>query len=543
MRAAGGVDAALAGRRRRSAGDPAWKSAGSTSGACMNRSDRLTVLGLMALGVVPKLAALPFAMTTEADAVSRVWIAWRWLGQPEWISHGVWGPLHTYMLAAALFVYPDPVVAPAILNVLLSTATAILLYLLVRDAFGRRAGGLVAAAYCFYPVAFRNSLMAVSEVPFTFFLVLSLWLLQRAERRAARVAGNASGWATALAAGLTLTLAGMLRYEAWAAIPLLGWQLRRRPVLLATFAAAALAFPAIWMIGNHVHHGDALYSVHRAAYLQIELGGYNEDLTLTGIVKRLVYYPAALGLGLTPPVALAALAGLAVGLRRRLPMPWVVPLLGLLAIFIVQALRGDLLLRGRYSIVLGTLLLPCAAALYAAVHPTAHGGGRRRPWLEIALIAAMLPSAYLGVQVAPRFLNSIFLYDILPVPRPDPATYRLAAAARAHLQGDQDAFVADFMGWRESYGIALETRLHPDRIWIAPERPGDDARALALIALVERYPNGLLLLRQGSPLARALEPASGGPLAGLAARLELQPIQSLDERGVALHRYALRAPP
>ena len=119
--------------------------------------------------------------------------------------------------------------------------------------------------------------------------------------------------------------------------------------------------------------------------------------------------------------------------------------------------------RGRYSIVLGTLLLPCAAALYGAVHPVAHGG-RRRPWLEIALIAAMLPFAYLGVQVAPRFLNSIFLYDILPVPRPDPATYRLAAAARAHLQGDRDAFVSDFIGWRATYGIALATRLHPDRI-------------------------------------------------------------------------------
>ena len=497
-----------------------------------SRDDWRLVLALLVLGIVPKLAALPFAMTMEADAVSRVWIAWRWLDHPEWIAHGVWGPLHTYLLAAALCVVRDPVLAPALLNIGLATATGILLYALTRDRFGRDAGLFVSAAYCVYPVVFRNSLMAVSEIPFTFFVVLSLFLLSRAPTQHRHGAGRV------LSAGLALTLACMLRYEGWAAIPLLAWMLRRRPAHLALFVAAALVFPIVWMIGNRIEHGDALYGVHTAARWQIEVEGYNDGLTMMRRVKRFVYYPAALVLGLGPPLALAAGAALWVGVRRRVSMPWVLPFVGLLVLFLVQAVRGELLLRGRYSIVLGTLLLPCVGLFHAA-YVERH---RRRRWIAIAVLAAMIPCSFLGARLAPRFLDSIFPNDIQAVPRADAVTRDLASTVRRHLDRDRDAFIADFIGWRRSYGIAHATRLHPDRIWVAPGERGATIEAAELVALVERYPTGVLLLQDGSALAQALEPGSGGALAAIAARLEFEPISRVADQGLALHRYRLGAP-
>ena len=87
-------------------------------------------------------------------------------------------------------------------------------------------------------------------------------------------------------------------------------------------------------------------------------------------------------------------------------------------------------------------------------------------------------------------------------------------------------------------------RAHPQGGWTCSQIVTHiSLSGITLIALLERYPTGLLVLRQGSPLAQALDPASGGPLGGVASRLERQTITAMDARGVALYRYALRAPP
>jgi hypothetical protein len=360
-------------------------------------------------------------------------------------------------------------------------------------------------------------------------VVLSLWLVSHAaaSESAATAAGGlgravGGRWAAALGAGFALTCASALRYEGWAAIPLLAVALRRQPRLLALFVAAALVFPVVWMIGNQREFGDALYGVHAAARHQIDVEGYNDNLTLARRIKRAVYYPATLFLGLTPVVAIAVLAGFGRCLVRRPLPPWVVPGVGLLLLFIVQAVRGELLLRGRYSIVLGALLLPCVGALY-------RGSARRgrAPWLEIAVLAAMLPFSFLSARAAPRFLDSVFPNDIRAVPVPDAATRRLLSTVRANVDPDRDAFIEDFIGWQQSFGIALATRLHPDRILVAPGQRGARIDAAELGALLERYPDGVLLVRDGSPLVEALNAAAPG--------LERQPLERVGE--IAIDRY------
>ena len=61
--------------------------------------DILVVLGVAALALSVRLAALPFATTDGSNPAARVWIAWKWLDDPNVITHGVWGPLHFYLLA------------------------------------------------------------------------------------------------------------------------------------------------------------------------------------------------------------------------------------------------------------------------------------------------------------------------------------------------------------------------------------------------------------------------------------------------------------
>ena len=91
------------------------------------------VLGVAALALSVRLAALPFATTDGSNPAARVWIAWKWLDDPNVITHGVWGPLHFYLIGAVLALTHDPVVAPIILHVLFGVGSAILFYIFVRN--------------------------------------------------------------------------------------------------------------------------------------------------------------------------------------------------------------------------------------------------------------------------------------------------------------------------------------------------------------------------------------------------------------------------
>src|SRR5689334_595477 len=180
------------------------------------------LLIVIIVGVIIRLLALPFSMTNEADAVSRMLIAWDWLSAPKLISSGVWGPLHTYLIALPLALTHDSIVAPILFHILFSVITAIPLYFFTRNEFNNsRARLFVAAAYMFYPIAVRSSLMTTAEPPFGFFLALSLYFLSAARKPGAN-------WKQVYIAGLSLTFAGMLRYEAWLLIPVLALSLFRR---------------------------------------------------------------------------------------------------------------------------------------------------------------------------------------------------------------------------------------------------------------------------------------------------------------------------
>jgi F-type H+-transporting ATPase subunit delta len=117
----------------------------------------------VALGV--RLALWPLATTETADATTRVWMAWDWLSHPTLITHGVWGPLHFYLMAPVLWWFQDRVAPPIALHIILASLTPIVVYFFTRQEFdGRRAslivglvfapGGAVAACTPLGPVLF-----------------------------------------------------------------------------------------------------------------------------------------------------------------------------------------------------------------------------------------------------------------------------------------------------------------------------------------------------------------------------------------------------
>ena len=453
------------------------------------------LLALFAVSI--RLALLPWSMTTEGDAVARIFIAQKWLVHPVWMTHGIWAPLHTYLIALSLTFYKNTIVAPVLLNILFASGTAAILYLINIRFSGPRAAWIAALAFAFCPLTIRHSLTAVSETPFMFFIALSIIFIIISRER------NGS-FAFAALAGIALTLAGMIRYEAWAMIPFLAAMFSRKPRALILFLAMSAVFPIAWMIGNALHYGDPLYSIHAATHWQVTIEGYNENITLKTMIIRLGYFPMAIFFGFTPFVAVLVCVGMIQSWRLRHPLRiWSIPPIGLMCIYLYKALDGSLLIRGRYVLVFTVFLFPFLAFALdrlSWITSRASPQGRWR-WLPATLlIGTLIPFSYFGI-VLPDPFPRYFQKEIQAVPRLAESETKLAHMMTAHLDPTHDALVSDFFGWTPTAYMTLMTRIHPDRIYRTPGGRHQKPDVERLARFLEDNPVGLLALKEGSPFS------------------------------------------
>ena len=358
-------------------------------GVNASRSERwaLAAAVLLALGV--RLVVLPLATTDGGDAPSRVWAGWEWLSHPELLTHGVWGPLHFYLIGLSLAVVPDPVRAPVALSVAFSVASVAVLYWFVRLEFAEpRVALLIGLSYAVYPIAVRNSVSVRSETPFVFFMLLAMVAVAQAR-------GENGSWRHAAGGGLALTLAAALRYEAWMLLPLLSLLLWRRPRLMLLFAICGLVHPAFWLAGNWLHSGDAWYGFTAAGRWEIESMG-RAQVGRGLLAGQAAAYPLSVVEGMSLPIGLICVAGVALALAaRHRGAVWLLPLVGVLGLWALGIARGALVPKLNYTEIAGTLLFPFSGVVYQRL-----GMDRWRP-RRLLLVAIALPVASLVFSCRP----------------------------------------------------------------------------------------------------------------------------------------------
>ncbi len=481
---------------------------------------------LLCLGLFVRLIAIPFSATNEADAVSRIFRGWRLLSEPELITHGVWGPLHFYLISGAMLICENPVFSPMLLNILFSVTTVVPLYLFIRQEWEELSALYVSAAYILYPPAIYNSLMAVSEVPFVFFVSLSLLTISMARK-------NNGNWKNALTAGLCLTLAGALRYEAWVLIPLMGLLLWNRKKLLSVFLIASILFPCYWMLGNYLYYNDALYSVNAATYWQVNISEINKNLSIDKIIDRITFYPKTIFWGLTPLVSSACLLGMVFSLiKKNRQCVWLIPLVGLLIVFMYKSLNGSLLLRTRYSLILGLFTLPFAAETincFSAYH--------RRKLIAFILIATMIPLSYVRF-VLPWKIASHIPNPIQAIPNVSPRARALSAELTNQMRNRNEGLILDFFGWEETFFVALMTKKNPKDILIMPGVRTQKVKTTKLKKLLNIRKTGLLLRKSNSDFLHIEKTNQGKFLLkfdGLQKQLILKKLSHVG--GVSFFRY------
>lgn len=515
---------------------PATLTAGRSLALHPASNPWLIIAGICLVGLGLRLLALPFSDTTEGDAFARGIHAWDLLKHPHLIIHGVWLPLQTYYMAGILGITQEFYYTPVLTNILLSVLTVIPLYWFSRREFGPNAGWFVALAFALYPLAFRNSLMGLSDTPFAFLTALALALLSYARGHDGRL------WQAVLA-GLMMTLAAETRYEAWLLIPLLGVALWRKPKFLICFWSLAMVAPGFWMLGSWLMDGHPLHSLtYQAAdtaQTLIDRGGMSWRKRLV----RLIFMPGILLFGLSALMFGLACLGAIMAVRHRRPQRiWLLPFLGVGLVLVQKSVAGTMNLQPRYGLILGMFLLPFAAlALEGITNP------RRRSLLTWGTLLLMLPSSYALNLVTP-VLGSLLADTkmikkespaslINAVPRLNASTKTLSNIVNATIQGDDALAVICFPDITGL--IAYASGVNPDRLYFSLTSHFDDySKRYQLYLFFEQHPQGVITLDPDHwPTAVLSLPVGSRSELGTYGSLALRLIHDGD--GGLVYRYQL----
>lgn len=241
----------------------------------------LTALLVVRVGLQLLLYASGFTALT-ADDFARTLGAAQWAADPAPIWSGFWLPFHTYLFGSLLMLFPDMVIAPRALIMLVGLGGIAAMYALTWQLTRHRPTALLAALL----LTFDPAHLWLTAVPLTEAIVALLVSLA-AIGVVAFLANGQTRWL--VPGALALLLGTGFRYEAWmAAIPFsltLGilflveavrgrWRTRTAALLLIS-AAIPWIYPAIWLAGNYLATGDPLAFQAFVRSYNISTYGYN----------------------------------------------------------------------------------------------------------------------------------------------------------------------------------------------------------------------------------------------------------------------------
>lgn len=377
-----------------------------------------------------------------ADSTRRVFYALEWLENPFLFIPGVpWPPLQIPLVALALMIYPDPLLAPVLLNVFLGGLAVLPLGYLVRRQFGQTEVGVLAAViYAFYPLAIRYTLVAQPEVLYVTFVYFGLWFLflARDEPRRGR------SYAHVTLGALSMAVAAWLHLPPWFLIPVFGLLLWGRWPQLALYAVVAVHPIVLWLLQFYTRFGYMMPSAvtggqHVAVdpKLPSDLGDY---LRLVG------YYPNLLVQTLSAAfIVLGVLGALkAFQAPRAELVRRTFPLMSL-AVLLVPYLYFEFLWNRMMPKEL--ILLAALAVPYSALGLHAVTGLLSRRWERALIVAAvlglMLVGPYLGI-----FTN---YWELVPAQRAPTESVRLVDWFAESVDSGEAILFDHFDNWQEYY--------------------------------------------------------------------------------------------
>ncbi len=440
---------------------------------------------LVFITLVVKLILLPFSQTINADAVSRIFASLKWMENPSWTTSSIWAPFHFYIHGSGLMIWNNLIYTPKIITILFSVATLIPFYFLTKREFNK-SGALIATIFlAISPILFHNSFLALSETPYLFFLTASINLLSKGIKE--------NSIPIVLMAGLTLSIASGIRYEAWVmtAILSLVLLLAKQWKHLIIFNLTAALFPLYWLASNWLETGDPLFSIQGTYHWNHEIMGINEGLDFEAYLKRIWFFPFSWVIAIGIPTGYLVLKPIFKSYTKKgrnlqlvlLSLPFFIMFL----FYIYNTLKGSLLLQHRYIGTLVILSLP-----FIAIYFNERSSKKiTQVWL-FSLLTIGLSFIYNTTHVR-------------PLPRlGEQSSTDVIDQIKNHTD-ENSSLIIDFIGWDKSYFIALQSKISPKDMVIVEGAKNSAIPMESIVLKLNEYPNGLILFNKNGALTSLLD--------------------------------------
>ena len=345
----------------------------------------------------------------DGDTHSRTIMALNWLKAPFFIYvpndvTWVFAPLHCYLNAAVMLISPDPILAPRLLSLVLTSLTIVPLYHCVKMEFGSRAALYSALACCFCTLFIHPSAIAASEGINLFFVFSSFYFFLRY-----RQTGH---WRQLLfSAGLGLA-ATMMRYDSGPIVSMMTLLLivsafrDRRGLSVADrskalvpaliFGLISHGFALMWVTAQWIELGHPFYMTVDS----LDVAVIKMHLANRGKWGLLLYHTAFLPGVMLLSIPFPAFVASAIGLFHNLREKRFPNLFWLLAAMIIYYLITFVFTLARYPlarfVTLPTILFACFSGVGVSYLLDRISPSVRKLLIPIAMVLMVATPVFLG---------------------------------------------------------------------------------------------------------------------------------------------------
>lgn len=420
------------------------------------------IIGVAMLLFLLKLALLPLASWTDADAVSRHLMTLDLLAEPHVMTHGNWPSLYFYFQAAALYAMPHSW-SPLVLQILLSSLAAICTFYTLKPWTSERSAFWSACVFALCPIVFRLSLMNMAETGYLFFVLLGSMLISLALAK--------DKWAGLWLGGCILSIASGFRYEAFIVAVLISLFIWKnfgvKKAAVVVFASSI--FLCYWGYSNYLIWNNPARSLHWSA----EAISNNEITNAEAFFRRLGWFPISLALCFGPAAWLFFFSK-----KNTLAQAWrnnrfifLVPLF-YLALSMAMCLAGSLLLQHRFT---ATTFLLCIPLISLVVEKLTQK--QILLWLAVAL-ACTYAYPTKGLRPVPYWHH--------------PMVEHMSALAEKTAT-THPAFIMEFYDWEASYYMLHQVNLRSKDVLFIQGEKGVEFGGV-IYDFVYKHPKGVVFV-------------------------------------------------
>jgi 4-amino-4-deoxy-L-arabinose transferase-like glycosyltransferase len=450
---------------------------------------------VFALAILLRFISFSFSSNTGGDAWAREGITATWLQHPSLqLNFGPWLPFHFWLMGGFATILGGNVrIAGRLLSLLAGTASLFVFYKLVRTVFDDEAAqlGLVVFSLCSLDIAY--SATSSSEAVYILFVLLGLLGYFHY-----RQLGKPQ---TLTFSGIFFSFAAATRYEAWSLIFAVAvlilvsvWRTSRqapfskavRPFLL--FALTAGFFPVLIMINNWTKFHSLIYGVAMNHEWVAEQVAFAHVSTL----YRLSLFPGVLLLTLTPIVIVGALYGFFLSFRTAIGAEFALVTVFFGAVQLYQIAAGGEMAFARYTITLGTLLIPLGALGLAEIFRQFPGKSRALRQAFVGILLLNLLAIWVLSATRNRFSEKAA--SISPILRYPHRIESLAAFLQARLERDDHIVIDDYNSESnivaQALGLPLPTT---SRAFLASLSPASELR----VYVEQQHPRYFIYAQKG----------------------------------------------